>query len=161
MDEEAVRTAEDNRLDRAMYLNNLSNWYTLRYESTSSSIDLELAINKLQDCLVAVPEGHPERATYLNNMALRTATASEDLNERGNLDKAIELSNEVVDSALVDHPLRAAYLYNNGDLIRTRYERHQSPEDFCASVSAFRKSFNMKNAGPLLRTRSGWGAANC
>ncbi|EXL65084.1 hypothetical protein FOPG_18678 [Fusarium oxysporum f. sp. conglutinans race 2 54008] len=117
-----IGSIPENHPDRAAYLTSLGSRLRIRYERIGDIVDLEEAIQALQQSVNLTLEGH-DRTARLNDLANMFSLRYQRKGETRDLEEAIRLARYLVDSTLEDDPNRAAILNNLGNKLASRFER--------------------------------------
>ena len=99
----AVDTIPQDRPDRASRLNNLGAWLSKRFERSSSSKDLDHAINVTSMAADAARD-HYDRAEYLDTLGGMLGKRFEQNESINDLDCAIKATNIAVNVTSQEHP---------------------------------------------------------
>ncbi len=103
-----------NRGDR---LHSLGDGYLDRYERTGLSIDIEVAIRRLQEALDATPEDHLDRGYRIQPLGLAFYNRYARTGSLIDLETAIRRHQEALDAIPKDHPNRGGPLQSLGIFI--------------------------------------------
>ena len=106
-------------------------------------MDLDIAIQRIQEALDMTPVHHPDRAGQLQELGARYSEKHQRLGVIADLETAIRRIQEAFDITPIDHPHRASRLYNLGIGYSNRYERLGSTMDLDIAIQRIQEALDM------------------
>ncbi|KAH7124311.1 hypothetical protein EDB81DRAFT_215218 [Dactylonectria macrodidyma] len=106
-----------------------------RFKETGDLNDLQMAIARGEEAVVATPHDHPDRAGRLSNLAAFLRTRFELTGDLSDLQIAIARGEEVVVAIPYNYPDRARMLSNLAVSLLTRFERTGNVNDLQMAIA--------------------------
>ena len=146
---EALTIRTPGHADCAASLINLVNclWVHYRQLRAGDPVDLDEAIDLLDEALKLCPSGHPHRALPLDSLGVALYTRYAWLGNNADLDKAIVLLREALGLRPVGHPKRETSLSNLANVLDIYIRRTRNHVDLNEAIALHREALNLRSTG--------------
>jgi tetratricopeptide (TPR) repeat protein len=146
--QKAVQLTKDGHSDKPNYLGNLGVSQMKCFKRLNELKDIEDAILNSLQAAQLTEDGHPRKPNCLSNLGICQQMRYMHLGEMKDLEDAILHCQMAVNLVEQNYPDQSKHLRSLGVAQYLRFERLNIPEDFSASISAFRAAAQSKTSYP-------------
>ncbi|KIJ35218.1 hypothetical protein M422DRAFT_84116, partial [Sphaerobolus stellatus SS14] len=122
-----------------------------QFERLRNIVDLDNAIDSLQQAVDLTPDEDPGKVAYLNSLGNCFLCRFDSLREVLDINNALAVQQQAVNLTLDKHPNKPVYLSNLGNSFQARFELLKKPIDINKAITLQRQAVDISSKGHATR----------